>query len=146
MKIFLENDFCQLSIRVHFHTDRTSFPAAHIKNIFCFEGYVHVTEANTGTELAISADGASYLLPPRTKELELILQGNEVVRSDLEVSARQMEIMAYANKFKIVVEVLRHPDISFFIDERQKPIVKMAMESAKKHIEIVRQTTGKYLM
>lgn len=145
MKVYLENKFCNLSIRIHFSTDRTSFPVAYVDNIFCFEGYVHVTVANTGAELALSADGNSYLLPPRVKELELYLEGNEVVRSSSEVTERQLQILAYANKNKIIVEILHHPEVSFCISEREKPIATKAMESAKKHIDIVRQTTGTLL-
>lgn len=145
MKIFLENKFCSLSIRAHFHSDRTSFPVAHVENLFCFEGYVHVNVGDTDDELALSADEASYLLPPRVKELELFLAGNEVGVSTVEVPERMLKILAYANKYKITVEVLRHPLFSFFIDERQKPINTKAMESAKMHVDIVRQTTGTQL-
>ena len=142
MKIFLENEYCNLHIRVHFQTDKNSFPAAHIQNLFCFEGYVHVTEANSGQELPLSPDCKSYLLPPRTHELELFLAGNEVVRSDSEVSARQLEILAYANKYKITVEVLHHPEVAFSINAPEKTLMTKAFESAKTHIDIARQATG----
>ena len=142
MKIFLENHCCDLSIRVHFDTDRTSFPVVHIENLFCFEGYVHVSNVATGCELPLSADEKFYLLPPRVKELDLQLEGSEAARSTAQISARQMEIMGYANKHKITIEILRHPEVPFCIDEREKPIVTLAMESAKKHIDIIRQATG----
>ena len=140
MKVFVENISCDLKIRIHFEAVK-SFPVAYIENIFVFEGYFDLT--HSGSNIRFSPDGNSYILPlPLGSEIELTVSGKELYLENDAVGAKQLAIVAYAMEHSIRVEVLKHKNADFVLNNRVLPKTKKAMQSAALHLEIAKQASG----
>lgn len=144
MKVFIESQNCDFHVRVHFTVTHCTFPVAHIERLFNYDGYVHVSrDVNNGrVELDVTPDMEHYLLPPELNELELLLDGEEAVLTDYDVTQKMLHVLAYANDNNIKVQVLSHHTQEFSINKRVLPNITKAMKDTRKHLEIQQQSIG----
>ena len=144
MKVFIESQNCDFLVRVHFTVTNCTFPVAHIDRLFNYEGYVHVSHTlnNGSVELDVTPDMEHYLLPPDLNEIELLLNGEEAVLTDHDVTQKMLQLLAYANDNNIKVQVLSHHMQEFSINKRVLPNITKAMKDTRKHLEIQQQAIG----